>query len=131
MPAAPLAPTNLTAVLQSGLRVRLTWRDNASNETGFIVERSTNGSDFTQIAAPGARPGIGSVIYVDTTVPPGFTYTYRVAARNAIVKSGYSNTATVAVPALPAAPTNLIATAVRRGINGERVTITWSAVRPP
>ncbi len=131
VPAAPLAPTNLTAVLQSGLRVRLTWRDNANNETGFIVERSTDGINFTQIAIAPARPGIGSVIYVDTPVTPGFTYTYRVAARNAIVKSGYSAPAAVAIPALPAAPTNLTAVAVRRGTTGERVTVTWSAVPFP
>jgi FtsP/CotA-like multicopper oxidase with cupredoxin domain len=131
VPAAPLAPTNLTAVLQTGLQVRLTWRDNANNETGFIVERSTDGINFTQIAAPGARPGQGNVIYVDTPVMPGFTYTYRVAARNAIVKSGYSAPAAVAVPALPAAPTILTAVAARRGITSERVTVTWSAVLPP
>ncbi len=36
---APAAPTNLTATAQAGPQVSLTWRDNANNETGFVVER--------------------------------------------------------------------------------------------
>ena len=36
---APAAPSNLTATAQAGPQVSLTWRDNASNETGFVVER--------------------------------------------------------------------------------------------
>ena len=36
---APAAPTSLTATAQAGPQVSLTWRDNASNETGFVVQR--------------------------------------------------------------------------------------------
>ncbi len=35
----PANPTLLTATVQAGPQVRLTWRDNATNETGFVVER--------------------------------------------------------------------------------------------
>ena len=128
VPAPPAAPTNLTATQQPGLRMNLTWRDNANNESSFIVERSTDGTNFTQIAFPPARNGTGNVTYVDTTIQPGITYWYRVAARNLIVQSAYSNTVQVAVPALPAKPTILSAVAVRQGNNNERVTLTWSAV---
>jgi hypothetical protein len=38
VPAATAAPTNLTATLLSGPRVSLTFKDNANNETGFMVE---------------------------------------------------------------------------------------------
>jgi hypothetical protein len=62
-----------------------------------------------------------------TTIAPGTTYTYRVAAVNAIGQSAYTNTATAIVPALPAAPAITGATAARSG-NGERVTVTWSSV---
>ncbi len=37
----PLNPTLLTTTVQAGPQVRLTWRDNATNETGFVVERCT------------------------------------------------------------------------------------------
>ena len=40
---APAAPTNLTATLQAGLRVNLAWTDNATNEAGFRIQRSTDG----------------------------------------------------------------------------------------
>ena len=123
---APAAPTALTATLQSVLRVNLTWTDNAVNEVGFVIQRSTNGGPFTQIATAPARAGTGSVTYIDTTVAPGTTYTYQVAATNAIAVSNFA-TATVVVPALPAAPTILTAKSAASG-NGERMTVTWASV---
>lgn len=126
VPTPPLAPTTLTAALQTGPQVSLTWRDNASNETGFIVERSTSGVTFVQIGTPGPRTGTGNVTYADTTVQPGFTYFYRVAARNAFVKSAYTNTATVGV-LLPGKPTISSLTSSRQG-NQERVTARWTDV---
>jgi FtsP/CotA-like multicopper oxidase with cupredoxin domain len=129
VPAAPAAPTSLVVTLQLGipgtLQASLTWRDNANNETGFIVERATDGVNFVQIAQPGPRNGQGNVTYVDTTILPDITYTYRVAAINAVVKSDYSNTSSVYVPFPPAAPSGLTAVAVRQG-NNERVTLTWT-----
>jgi FtsP/CotA-like multicopper oxidase with cupredoxin domain len=45
--AEPLtAPTNLTATVKPGPQVLLTWKDNATNETGYTIEMSTN-SNFT------------------------------------------------------------------------------------
>jgi FtsP/CotA-like multicopper oxidase with cupredoxin domain len=127
IPARPAAPTNLAAALQAGPQVNLTWRDNANNETGFIVERSTDGVTFTLLTTAPAKNGTGNVTYLDTTVLPGTTYWYRVAARNAFVNSLYSNTVQVAVPALPGQPTINTLTAARQGGN-ERVTATWTNV---
>ena len=64
----PAAPTNLAATLQAGPQVRLTWRDNATNESGFVIERSTDGVNFTQIATAPARSNTGNVTFTDTTV---------------------------------------------------------------
>jgi hypothetical protein len=128
LPAAPAAPTNLTlTLLANPTRVRLTWQDNATNETAFVIERSTDGVNFAQIFTLGPRAGTGIVTWVDTTVQLGFTYTYRVAARNLFVKSAYSTSAPVAV-ALPAQPSILTLTAVRQGLNTERVTVTWTPI---
>jgi hypothetical protein len=123
---APLAPTTLTAVLQAGPQVRLTWRDNATNETGFAIERSTNGIDFTRIAIAPARNNTGNASYTDTSVRTAttdMTYTYRVAALNPVGASAYSNPAVVAVPlVIPlAAPSSL--TAVLQA--GPQVALTW------
>ena len=122
----PAAPTNLTATLQSGPRVSLTWRDNATNESGFVVERSTNGGAFAQVATPPARNNTGTVTIVDNAVSTGNTYGYRVTAVNVAGTSAPTGTVTVPVLA-PGQPVIATATAVRSGSN-ERVTLTWGDV---
>jgi hypothetical protein len=123
------APTNLTATLQfNPTRTLLSWRDNATNETGFVIERSDNGGPFTQIAARGPRFGTGTTTLTTNSLVPGHTYTYRVAAYQGAALSAWSNTASVTVPAPPAAPSNLTGSAVR--ITGnffqDRVTLNWT-----
>ena len=73
----------------------------------------------------GATPG--NVTYVDKSVRPDTSYTYRVKAVNGAGSSGYSNTSGVVLPPLLAAPTGLIGTAARQG-GGERVTLAWTGV---
>jgi len=46
----PAVPSGLTATTASTLHINLAWTNNASNEDGFKVERSTDGTNFTQIA---------------------------------------------------------------------------------
>jgi len=121
----PLAPTNLTAAAGSGPRVNLTWRDNATNETGFVVERSANAGPFIQIATPGPRTGTGTTTYTDATVAYGNSYTYQVKAMNGLTPSGYSNQASVNVPTLPAAPSNLTASGIAGPTTGQ-VVLTWT-----
>ena len=87
--ATPAAPTNLKARAKHG-QVTLTWTDNANNETGFRVERSTNGTVFSVIASPGAN----TANYKDSTTVRRQTYYYRVAARNNAGLSSYSNVVT-------------------------------------
>ncbi|MEW9097320.1 MAG: hypothetical protein AB2417_19785 [Clostridiaceae bacterium] len=93
----PVAPTNLTANLAGGPKVHLTWRDNATNETGFVVERSDNGGKYSVIDTVGPKASTGTVSYMDTTVKKGNKYTYRVAATNQAGLSNYSNTVNVTV----------------------------------
>ena len=63
LPTAPADPTTLTAPSPTGPPVSLTWTDNATNETGFVVERctvvspATTCGNFAQIAAPGPLTG--------------------------------------------------------------------------
>ncbi len=48
--AVPAAPTGLTAAVMSATQVRLSWTDNSTNETGFIIERAVNGGAFDRSA---------------------------------------------------------------------------------
>jgi hypothetical protein len=122
-PEPPAAPSNLNATAFSATQIDLTWTDNSSNEAGFKIERCTGSgcTNFTQIATVGSN--IAS--YSDKGLSASTTYTYRVYAYNAGGDSAHSITAsatTLAVPALPAAPSNLVATAVSRS----RIDLTWT-----
>ena len=108
----PAAPTNLVATARSSSQIDLTWKDNASNETGFKIERTIDKISWTQIATAGANV----TSYSNTTgLSASITYTYRVRAYNKFGNSAYSNEAsatTIAPPtSAPAAPTGLTATA--------------------
>ncbi len=118
-------PTNLVATLQAGPQVSLTWRDNTTNETGFIIERATNGGAFTQLVTLPRHNNTGNMAFVDTTVALNNTYTYRIVV---VTPAGTAASTPVDVTVgIPAAPSNLQALAVRVGnSNNERVTLTWT-----
>ncbi len=75
----PAAPTNVVAAAPTQTSIQLTWQDNSSNETGFIIERMT-GSSGTWQSIITTLANITS--YTDNTVLPGVSYTYRVRATN-------------------------------------------------
>ena len=85
----PQAPTNLTATAASSSEIDLAWTDNSNNETGFKIERVTNGHSFSQIATVGANV----VTYSNTNLSPRTLYHYRVRAYNGGGNSVYSNVA--------------------------------------
>jgi glucose/arabinose dehydrogenase len=97
-PPPPSAPSGLVATGGSG-QATLNWVDNASNETGFKIERkltSQADTSYAQIATAGANV----VTYTNTSVAAG-TYTYRVRANNANGDSAYSNAANATITAPP------------------------------
>jgi Ca2+-binding RTX toxin-like protein/FtsP/CotA-like multicopper oxidase with cupredoxin domain len=89
----PAAPSGLTATLQAGPQVSLAWADNSNNETGFVIERATDGVNFSVLTTV----GVDAIGYVDSAVSASVTYTYRVAAFNAAGPSAYSNMASVTI----------------------------------
>lgn len=96
----PAAPSLLTANAVACNQVDLAWTDNSDNETSFEIERSTDGVDFSLVAAVGADV----TTYSDTTVVENTTYRYRVMAANSCGDSGYSNTPEAATPVCPPQP---------------------------
>ena len=119
----PAAPSNLAATATSSSQINLTWTDSDNTEQGFKIERCTGVgcSDFAQIATVGANV----TSYSNTGLTASTSYSYRVRAYNAAGDSNYSNPAsavTQAAPALPAAPTNLAATAVSKS----QINLTWT-----
>ncbi|HYV28707.1 MAG TPA: fibronectin type III domain-containing protein, partial [Candidatus Eisenbacteria bacterium] len=109
----------LTATAISSSQINLAWTDNANNETGFKIERSTNNVNFTQIATVSANV----TTYSNTGLSPLTTYYYRVRANNANGDSGYSNAANATTPdVVPAPPSNLTATAISK----TQINLAWT-----
>ena len=93
-PGAPAAPTALTAA-QMGTGIHLTWKDNASDEAEYQLERREGDGQFARIASV----TFDVVQYHDTAVAAGKTYTYRArAVSSAGKRSGYSNEVAMAAP---------------------------------
>jgi hypothetical protein len=86
----PADPSGLAASDASSSEIDLAWADNASDELGFRIERSTDGgATFSEIALVGAN----TTNYTDAGLSAMTSYCYRVRAYNGAGTSGYSNTA--------------------------------------
>jgi hypothetical protein len=91
---APSRPTSLVASALSTTSIGLSWIDNSSDETGFSIERGTDGTTFTTLITTGAN----TTAFVDSPVTSGTTYFYRIASFNAVGNSSYSNTSSATPP---------------------------------
>jgi len=81
-----------------GSQLILTWNDNSTDESGFKIERASDGVTFSEIATVGANV----TTYTDTNLSGGTTYSYRVRAYNSSSTSSYSNVTSSTAPADPA-----------------------------
>ncbi|MBN4073480.1 S8 family serine peptidase [Mariprofundus ferrooxydans] len=87
------APTTLIATAASSSQINLTWVDASNNETGFKIERSSNGGvTFTQIATTAANANS----FNNTGLPASTTFHYRVRAFNNFINSTFTATANAA-----------------------------------
>ncbi|MDO8510217.1 MAG: phytase, partial [bacterium] len=86
---APAAPTSLTASAASATQINLSWTDNSNNESGFKIERSTDGATFAQIATASA----GAATYSATGLTASTQYYFRVRATNTAGDSAYTTNA--------------------------------------
>lgn len=92
----PAAPSGLTAAPAGCTRIYLTWTDNASDESNYVVARSAStGGPYTQIATLPAD----ATSYSDTGVMPNTAWYYVVHATNAGGSSTDSNEANATTPA--------------------------------
>lgn len=98
----PAAPSNLTGVVASTTQINLSWTDNASDETGFKIERKTGTGSYTIIGTVNADV----VTYNDSGLTPNTAYTYRVYSFNATGNSATnSNEVTLTTSSVVALPT--------------------------
>jgi endonuclease/exonuclease/phosphatase family metal-dependent hydrolase len=90
----PNPPNNLTASAVSGFQIVLSWTDNSSNEDGFEIERSRDGTSFNQIAQvlPNTTNCLNSGLFPDNA------YYYRLRAYNSAGNSAFSGVASAGTP---------------------------------
>ena len=102
------SPANLSVSRSGDNQLSLTWTDRATNETGYRIERSTNGLNWTQIASV----GVNATQYTNYQLEYNTRYWYRVRAYNASGNSMYSNEASEWTASL-APPLNVSAVSIK------------------
>jgi GDSL-like lipase/acylhydrolase family protein/fibronectin type III domain protein len=116
----PAAPSNLVSTATSPTTVSLVWTDNATDEQGFQLWRSTTGGNgtYTLVTSLGADATTAD----DTGLTPGTQYCYKVLATGAGPSSDFSNSSCATTPlAPPATPTDLVLTVQ----SGSRIDLAW------
>ena len=97
-PQAPASPSALTVSIVNNTSLRLSWNDNATNETGFRVYLSGITGLFTKVADLGANATTHTV----SNLQGGTRYRFYITAVNASGESAPSNTAQFTTTAPPA-----------------------------
>ncbi len=121
----PAAPTGLVATTAADLAIDLTWTDNSSVEDGYDVFRQYCDYSYWEpycYYVIMANLGPDATSYHDAGLNPGEAYTYVVSARKDGGSSDPSNEAWAFSTVLPAAPSNLTATAT----SPTEITLSWT-----
>ncbi len=102
LPSPPAAPSALTAKPLSGSLIALAWTDNATNETGFAIERAPDSAGSPGTWAQITTVSANVITYTNVNLTANTTYWYRVRASNTGGFSPYSNQASATtLPNLP------------------------------
>jgi len=117
------------ADLSHPLQATLTWVDNSTDETGFVLERQLNGGAFTALApiAANTTQAVDTTV-VRSTVPN--TYTYRIKAVNGTLSSAFTSPACITFAPLLTAPAAPSGFSVSQNMASPRDTLslTWDDV---
>lgn len=118
-PTVPSAPTGLNASAVSTSQINLNWTNTATNQTGFQIDRSSDGVNFTFLASVGAT----TFTYSNTGLAAGTKYYYRVEATNGAGPSAPSNIASATTVANPT-----LATTYLTDLTWASATTDWATV---
>ncbi len=123
----PIAPTNLAAVGVNYDEIDVTWNDNSTNETGFVVEITPDAGSVFTVDVPADQ-----AFFHHVGLSPSQSFSYRVKAVGSEADSVYTPSVSATTPALtaPAAPGKPSETAMVTQIEGgsyaSDVTLTWT-----
>jgi alpha-tubulin suppressor-like RCC1 family protein/fibronectin type 3 domain-containing protein len=106
---------SLTVMVISSTQISLSFNDSNPDESGFEIERSTDGITWTFIATATVNT------YFDNNVTQGNTYYYRVCSFNSFVSSNWSDSVT---PSLAQPSASLLV------INSSQIDLSWTDESP-
>lgn len=103
------------------LGVELSWQDQSQVESGFVVERSTDGGPWATLVTTAPN----TVQYTDSSATAGSTYQYRVLTTSGGGTSEPTNVVSAApASGAPQAPANVVTTPV----SDTEINLTWDRV---
>jgi hypothetical protein len=100
----------------SASEIDLSWTDNSGNETGFLIQRSPDGSTGATLTSVAAN----AITYQDAGLPVSTSYYDRGSAYNAAGSSSWSGTASATTQA--SAVTSYTLAGPSSGVDGDRQT---------
>jgi GEVED domain/Metallo-peptidase family M12B Reprolysin-like len=115
VPQTVANPSGLT-VTQTGLTAVLNWTDNASNDMGYLIERSTTSSSSGFKALTYGGTAESATTFTDATTVANTTYYYRIKAANDNCND-YSNVVTITVTPAYCTPTYTNVCLVESGVS--------------
>ena len=119
---APPQAANLTAILNQGPTITLSWTCDNPKAISYTIQRFIGGV-YTSIGTVNAP----TTTFTDSTVQPGGQYKYIVLANSAKGPGIPSSSVTVAIPQVPDTPLDLKV----MGVSTSWVLMSWSGVAPP
>ena len=130
-PAVPAAPTNVVATPNSAAKITVTWSETVPPNglpittagNAYTIYRGPTSTSMTKLTSRAASP------LIDTAVSANSTYFYAITATDTGGDTSPQSTpaSQATTYAMPAAPTNVVATAN----SGTQITVTWSETIPP
>ena len=84
----------------------LNWTNNATNQTGFHLDRATDVGFTQNLITENLPPSPNSFTDTYSGLAPGVIFYYRLRAYNAAGDSGNSNVVSITIPVAPPKPTN-------------------------
>lgn len=120
-PVIPHVPTGLSASATTGTTVHLSWSDRSTDETGFAIERSTDGGlTFVEIGTVAADV----TSFDDDVAEQHVPYQYRIRALGAGESSEFTDAVSVTLPDVDApAPVALEVT----NVTSSSISLSWTA----